>query len=381
MAAASLLCSLAFSGCRQQPAAATSQETLSPAVTSTAEPDASSDASAAASTANPATASGLYRYKAQFLGVFDTVTTVVGLATDETTFTAYVNRLKDFLTDYHELYDSFNNYDGVSNIKTINDQAGIVPVTVSQPVLDLMRQCLRANSLSGGQVNMALGPVLEIWHDYREAGLDDPATAALPTQSELSAANQYTDINQVQIDWEAGTVYLPDAHMSLDVGSGAKGLACERAVEDLVSAGMSNVLLSLGGNVMAAGYRDGVSEPWKVGIKDPTDEDGQTYIKAVSVSGVSVVTSGVYERYYTVDGQRYHHIINPQTLFPDNRYLSVTIIDASSGEADSLTTALFNMSIEDGKQMLSKLDHAEALWVLNSGEVEYTDGFAAYLVS
>ncbi|NJP40998.1 FAD:protein FMN transferase [Oscillospiraceae bacterium HV4-5-C5C] len=332
-------------------------------------------------TDNPVTASGLYRYKAQFLGVFDTVTTVVGLASDEATFTTYVNRLKDFLTNYHELYDSFDNYDGVNNIKTINDQAGIAPVTVSQPILDLMRQCLRANQLSGGQVNMALGPVLKIWHDYREAGLDDPASAALPSQAELNEADQYTDINQVQIDWEAGTVYLADSHMSLDVGSGAKGLACERAVEDLVSAGMSNVLLSLGGNVMAAGYRDGVSEPWKVGIKDPTDVDGQSYIKAVSVSGASVVTSGVYERYYTVDGQRYHHIIDPQTLFPDNRYLSVTIIDPSSGEADSLTTALFNMSIEDGKQMLSKLDHAEALWVLNSGEVEYTDGFAAYLVS
>lgn len=309
------------------------------------------------------TASGLQRFRGQFLGVFDTVTTVIGLAESEKEFDGYLEQIKSRLTHYHELYNAYDSYPNVNNIKTINEQAGLSPVAVDPAIIQLLEQCITANKLSHGYVNVAFGPVLKIWHDYRTAGIDDPLNASLPPLEKLQAANQFTDISQIQIDKEKNTVYLPLKDMSLDVGSGAKGLACELVAEEIQAAGLKNALISVGGNVRAIGYRDGQSERWKVGIQDPSDKSNSKYIRIAQVHDIAVVSSGVYERYYDVDGKRYHHIIHPQTLFPKNDFDAVSIIAPSSGFADSLTTALFNMSYEEGKAFIDGLDGVAALWI------------------
>ena len=311
---------------------------------------------------------GQKRYEASFLTLFDTVTTMVGYADSQETFTAQAQQIHDELLEYHQLYDIYNDYDGMNNLKTVNDNAGIAPVEVDSRILDMLEFSRELYEETGGRVNVAMGGVLSLWHDAREAGIEDPANAYLPDQDALEEAARHADWSNVVIDEEAGTVYLADPDMSLDVGAIAKGYAVERVCET-APAGM---LISVGGNVRATGPKPDGS-PWVVGIENP---DGGDFLHTLYVEDSSVVTSGDYQRYYLVDGQRYHHIIDPDTLYPATRWRSVSILCADSGIADSLSTALFTLSQEDGQKLLDAFD-AEALWMTQDGELLYSPGFQA----
>lgn len=311
---------------------------------------------------------GQKRYEASFLTLFDTVTTMVGYADSQETFTAQAQQIYDELLEYHQLYDIYNDYDGMNNLKTVNDNAGIAPVEVDARILDMLEFSKELYEETGGRVNVAMGGVLSLWHDAREAGIEDPANAYLPDQDALEEAARHAHWSNVVIDEEAGTVYLADPDMSLDVGAIAKGYAVERVCET-APAGM---LISVGGNVRATGPKPDGS-PWVVGIENP---DGGDFLHTLYVEDSSVVTSGDYQRYYLVDGQRYHHIIDPDTLYPATRWRSVSILCADSGIADSLSTALFTLSQEDGQKLLDAFD-AEALWMTQDGELLYSPGFQA----
>ena len=311
---------------------------------------------------------GQKRYEASFLTLFDTVTTMVGYADSEEAFTAQAQQIHDELLEYHQLYDIYNDYDGMNNLKTVNDNAGIAPVEVDARILDMLEFSKELYEETGGRVNVAMGGVLSLWHDAREAGIEDPANAYLPDQDALEEAARHADWSNVVMDEEAGTVYLADPDMSLDVGAIAKGYAVERVCET-APAGM---LISVGGNVRATGPKPDGS-PWVVGIENP---DGGDFLHTLYVEDSSVVTSGDYQRYYLVDGQRYHHIIDPDTLYPAARWRSVSILCADSGIADGLSTALFTLSQEDGQKLLDAFD-AEALWMTQDGELLYSPGFKA----
>lgn len=311
---------------------------------------------------------GQKRYEASFLTLFDTVTTMVGYADSEEAFTAQAQQIHDELLEYHQLYDIYNDYDGLNNLKTVNDNAGIAPVAVDEKILDMLEFSKDLYEETGGRVNVAMGGVLSLWHDAREAGIEDPANAYLPDQDALEEAARHADWSNVVIDEEAGTVYLADPDLSLDVGAIAKGYAVERVCET-APAGM---LISVGGNVRATGPKPDGS-PWVVGIENP---DGGDFLHTLYVEDSSVVTSGDYQRYYLVDGQRYHHIIDPDTLYPATRWRSVSILCEDSGIADGLSTALFTLSQEDGQKLLDAFD-AEALWMTQDGELLYSPGFQA----
>lgn len=315
------------------------------------------------------------RYEASFLELFDTMTTVVGYAESEEDFRADVEKIHTELLELHQLYDIYNNYEGINNIKTINDNAGVRPVTVDRRIIELLLFSKEAYELTGGRVNVAMGRVLSIWHAYRTAGVDDPEHARLPSQSDLESASLHTDIGSLVIDEDASTVYLSDPESMLDVGSIAKGYATEQVCRRA----RAGLLVSVGGNVRATGAKNSNGDPWIVGIQDPRGETG-VYLHTVNVTNVSVVTSGSYQRYYTVDGKQYCHIIDSETLWPSDRYLSVTIITADSGLADVLSTALYTMSLDDGLALITSLDDTEASWVLPDGSVKYSgEGYREYI--
>ncbi len=308
------------------------------------------------------------RFSGQFLSLFDTVTQVVGYAEDQAAFQAYMEQLYDELEVYHQLYDIYQDYPGVTNIKSINDAAGLAPVTVDEKIIDLLLFAREAYDLSGGRLNMAMGSVLSIWHDYRTAGIDDPLQARLPPRDLLEEAVRHTSIEAVVIDEEASTVYLADPAMSLDVGALAKGFATQRVGAFIVDQGLTDVLLSVGGNVRAFGEKAG-GQLWQVGIKDPFSDGDLT---VVNLSDRAVVTSGDYIRAYTVDGRRYHHLIDPDTLFPANFFAAVTVICPDSGLADALSTSLFLMPYEEGRALVDALEEVEALWVFHDGSTAGT---------
>ena len=316
------------------------------------------------------------RYEQTFFDVFDTVTTVIVYDTSEKNADAVLERAHDLLLEYHQLYDVYNAYDGMNNLYTVNRNAGKTPVTVDTRILDLIRFAKELFTLTNGRTNIAMGSVTELWRVCREAGLEDPDNAALPAEEELTRAAQHTNIEDVLVDESANTVQLADSEMLLDVGAIAKGYAVQQVIETLKSEGVTSLLLSAGGNVAAIGTRpDGTN--WKVGIQDPY---GSGLICAVNVDAQSLVTSGTYERYYTVDGKNYHHIIDPETLYPSAYYDSVSVLCADSGLADALTTGLFCMPLEEGQRLVASLDRVEALWVQPDGTQVMSAGFGAFII-
>jgi thiamine biosynthesis lipoprotein len=332
------------------------------------------------------------RYQAQFLELFDTVTTIVGYAESKEIFSEFAQFVYDDLEVYHKLYDKYHDYEGVNNIKTINDNAGVAPVKVDPRVIDMLLFSREANELSDGMVNVAFGAVLEVWHDYREEGTDDPTIAKVPPMELLQEKAQHTDINKLIIDEAASTVYLEDPEMSLDVGAIAKGYATEAVAQNAMVKGYTNGLLSVGGNVRAIGSKGysvleegdpgegiGAEDSWNVGIQNPEDESAENYLYILNIENLSLVSSGDYERYYTVDGVEYHHIIDPNTLLPAENFTAVSIVTENSGLADALSTAIFNLPYEKGLQLIEDLEGTEALWVMSDGSQQFSSGFEALI--
>lgn len=309
----------------------------------------------------------LKQYNASFLTLFDTVTTIVGRAESEELFQEKAQQIHDELLYYHQLFDIYNSYDGMNNLKTINDQAGIAPVVVDQAIVDLLLDSKEYYDLTNGRVNVAMGSVLRLWHEARRDGEDDPMNAYLPGDTALLDASEHTSIDDIIIDVQASTVFLMDPQMRLDVGAVAKGWSAQRVAEGLET----GLLISVGGNVCATGPKDDKGTPWVVGIDNP-DKEG--YLHTVYVSKGSVVTSGDYQRWYIVGDTMYHHIIDPDTLYPGRYWKSVTIVCEDSGLADALSTALFLLPFEDGQAILSQCG-AEALWMDQDGNIFYSTEF------
>ena len=312
------------------------------------------------------------QYTATFLTLFDTVTTIIGRAENEDAFKQTTQAIHDDLQRYHELFDIYNDYEGVNNIKTINDNAGIAPVEVDQAVIDLLLDCKKYYDLTDGKVNAAMGSVLYLWHEARNDGINDPQNAALPSMETLQEAANHCSFDSVIIDETAKTVYITDKETRLDVGAIAKGWATQRAAENAPS----GMLISVGGNVCATGPKLADGTPWVIGIQDPDASDKNLH--TVFITENSVVTSGDYQRTYVVEGKPYHHIIDPDTLMPGTYWRSVSIICHDSGLADALSTALFLMDREAGEALALSCG-AEVFWVDADGQEFMTDGFEKML--
>ena len=312
------------------------------------------------------------QYTATFLNLFDTVTTIVGRGESEEAFRTEAEKIRENLQYYHELFDIYHDYDGIFNLKTINDHAGIAPVKVDRAVIELLLDCKYYYNLTGGKVNVAMGGVLQLWHDARSDGIRDPQTAKLPSAEKLQEAAKHGDIESIHIDEEASTVYIADPMTRLDVGAVAKGWATQKVAE-LAPEG---ILISVGGNVCATGPKMKDGTPWVIGIQDPDETDKNLH--SLYLTKGCVVTSGDYQRTYMVDGMSYHHIIDPETLMPSGYWRSVSIVCEDSALADALSTGLFLMDRQQG-EALAKQCGADVLWVAADGETFMTAGFAKRL--
>ena len=318
------------------------------------------------------------RYSSSFFDTFDTLVTVYGYTKDATEFNEYMGLAHSRFIELHEMFDIYNDYEGVNNIKTINDKAGIEPVKVRSEIIGLLKEAKRLYAETGGRVNIAMGSVLRVWHDYREAGLADPELAELPSYDRLQEAGRHTDLDKVIIDEQTGTVYIEDALLRLDVGAIAKGYACQLVKQELTEAGFESFVISAGGNVCTAGEpAEEGQTAWLVGIQNPDTQAAAEIVDTLEVRDKSVVTAGGYQRYYTVNGERYHHIIEKDTYMPANYYESVTVIGDDSGVADFLSTTLFLMPLDEGKALAKEMN-VDAMWIFRDGSFDNTDGYRQY---
>ena len=308
------------------------------------------------------------QFTATFLTLFDTVTNITGFAESKEAFQEKAQTVHDELLVYHQLFDIYNDYPGVNNLKTVNDNAGIAPVAVDKKIIALLQDCKDYYELTGGKVNVAMGSVLRLWHEARNDSFNDPLNAYLPDAEKLSQAAEHVDMSCVVIDEAACTVFITDPQVRLDVGAVAKGWA----VQQVSLIAPENMLLSVGGNVCATGPKDAKGTPWVIGIQDP--DNGSGHLHTLEVIGGSVVTSGDYQRNFAVDGKLYHHIIDPVTLFPSEYWRSVSVVCEDSGLADALSTALFLLPKAEGQQLLEKCD-AKAMWLDRDGNLFYSPGF------
>ena len=309
----------------------------------------------------------LKQYTATFLTVFDTVTTIVGRDVSEAAFTEKAQAVHEELLTCHRLFDIYNVYEGLNNLKTINDHPGEA-VSVDPILIELLCDCKAYYELTNGRVNAAMGSVLRLWHEAREDGLNDIANAYLPDADALAEAARHTDWENVVIDAENCTVTITDPALRLDVGAIAKGWTVQRVAENAPE----GLLISVGGNVCATGPKDASGTPWVVGVQDP--DGGENYLHTLYLTRGSMVTSGDYQRAYLVDGKIYHHIIDPDTLYPGTLWRAVTVVCPDSGLADALSTALFLLPMEEGQKLLTACE-SFAMWVDADGKMYYSEGF------
>jgi thiamine biosynthesis lipoprotein len=323
--------------------------------------------------ATPATQA--QRFTGHFFDTFDTVVTLIGYA-PQATFDNAFKAVQDRFVYLHRLFDKYNAYEGVTNLYTINQEAAKGPVKVAPEIMELLVRCRELQKQFPGATDIAMGSVLNIWHDHREAAEADPQSATVPAMEELQKAAAHMNMDNVVLDTENSTVLFTDPEMSLDVGAVAKGYAAESAAQLLLNSPMPSFILNAGGNVRSGQPPQDGRSAWGVGIQDPFAQsfsDAPT-IETLFLSGKSVVTSGINERYFEVDGVRYHHLIDPDTLQPGRYMASVTIVTEDSFLADFLSTTLFLTPYEEGRALIDSLPDVEALWVLLDGTIHMSDG-------
>ncbi|MEG1875563.1 MAG: FAD:protein FMN transferase [Angelakisella sp.] len=321
------------------------------------------------------------KYSTQFMGAFDTVFQLVGYAVSQTEFQRQADYTQQRFTQLSHQFDRFYEYEGVNSIKTVNDNAGIAPVAVAPVVLDLVDLCRDWYDKTDCQTDISMGAVLSVWHTYM-ATYRGEENGTLPTDSELEAAAALHGMEHIVTDRGAGTLYLDKAGLELDLGAAAKGYAAELVANELVERGFSSFLISAGGNVVSRQPPlDGVRGSWGVGIQDPfadPNDPSAASLDVVFVTGEAVVTSGDYQRFYMADGQRIHHIIDPDTHLPANYYRGLTVVHQNSGIADILSTALFCMDYPTGRAFADQ-HQLKVYWVFPDGSVNYTDALKPQL--
>ena len=311
---------------------------------------------------------------------FDTVYAYSETGYDQELMQKHYETGTDLFSYYNSLFDIYQNYEGIDGLKAVNDNAGIAPVKVDAEIIDMLKEAKYFYDLTDGKFDVTMGALMQVWHTYRENGMKDneagtPAPA--PSEEELQEAYACRGWDKVIIDEENSTVFLTDSCMSLDAGGIAKGYAAEKIAQAIDSGEIISATINAGRNIRTIHVKPDDS-PWRIAIQDPGGEGSIIIVEAED--SVSFVTSGDYERYYTgEDGIVYHHIIDPDTMKPSVLYHSVSVITKDSGAADCLSTALFNLSVEDGKKAIAQYkkdsgEECEAVWMMDPDKTQNESG-------
>lgn len=297
------------------------------------------------------------------------------------------------LLKYHQYFDKYNAYTGVNNVFTINENNDKA-TTIDKDLYDAIAYVLtNERTIKVGNTamfNIALNPVLKVWHDARENPLCTTSfgtdTCPVPTQDSLS---QPFNINpdDIILDQEALTIAFAKPNMSLDLGGFGKGYASEIVTDYLDELGYSYILNSGNSNVKAGGVNPNNNDGfYYIALLEPSFEaySSDYYVTLKISEGVSIVTSGNYQRYFIgkEDGKYYNHIIDPRTYLPSgdlDHPTAVSVLFEDGGMADIYSTAVYLLGYTDGLAYVESVEGLEAVWYLSDGSVAYSSGFEQYL--
>ena len=273
------------------------------------------------------------------------------------------NEIEKIYKEYHELADRYHGYDNLKNVYYIkNNDSNEETIKIDSKLCNMIKLGLDYNEKTNGSFNINMADILDVWKEYREN------RNGIPTKEELEDAK--SKINPIILN---DNCELKNNHPSIDLGAIAKGYATEKVGEYLKEKGISKFIINAGGNVLVGEHYD--NSKYKIGLEKP-DQTKEIY-KVLKLNNTSVVTSGGYERFYTYEGKTYHHIIDYNTMYPANYFKSVTVITKDSGLADTLSTSLFLMSVEDGKKLIKDLD-VDVIWYTIDDEIIKTEGIKGY---
>jgi len=276
------------------------------------------------------------------------------------------NQMLDEMFNKIRVYENrYSRHMADSEIAKINESRG-KKVPVSNDTMDMIEKSLYFSTLSDGLFDIGVGALVDLW----DINGENPHK---PQQAEIDAVLKDIDYRKITLDKENNTISIPNTSMLIDSGAIAKGYITDRLVMYLKEKNVDSALLNLGGNLYLYGSKKDGS-PWNIGIRNPFGFQGD-YIGTVTIKNLSVVTSGIYERYFEENGVRYHHIFNPRTGYPEeNNLASVSILAESSTMADGLSTATFLLGLEDGMALIESLDGIEAIMVTKDNKIHLSSG-------
>ncbi len=280
--------------------------------------------------------------------------------------------LDDIFARLRQIEDELGVDKGGSRIRALNAAAGMGPVAVGADALAIVKRDLDLSAWSDGAFDPSVGPLVKLWG----IGTDH---ARLPSSREIADAMQLVGWKDIVLDEGRGTVFLKRRGMALDLGSTSKGYAADEVARLVLAAQVKGAVIDLGGNVLVVGNRpDG--KPWRIGLQNPFSSDRGTYLGIAQLTSMTMVTSGVYERFF-VDkgsGKRYHHILDTRTGYPvDNGLMSVTVISPKSFDADGFTTTVFALGRERG-MALAKARGIDVIVVDSDRKIFMSPGASTY---
>ncbi|MCH5250471.1 MAG: FAD:protein FMN transferase [Lachnospiraceae bacterium] len=287
--------------------------------------------------------------------------------------TIYDSGKEDCLDGCMELADKYEKMLSAtvegSDIWNINHSGGAA-VVVSDETLELIKTALYYCELTEGRIDFTVESVSKLW-DFHGESSNDIAADRVPDLESIEESLRHVDYHNLVIDKNNVTLKDPDACISL--GFIAKGFIADRIKEYLLSQDVKSAIINLGGNLLAVGSKpDGT--PFNFGIQRPFDEQG-AIIDSLDVSDASLVSSGVYERYFYQDDTLYHHILDTSTGYPiSNNLFGVTILSDSSVTGDALSTSCFVLGLNEGMELVEKLEGVEAIFITNDYELHYSSG-------
>jgi len=254
-----------------------------------------------------------------------------------------------------------------TDIDRINQAAGTESVSVSPVTYQVIKDSLVYSQLTDGLFDITAGPLIDLW-------AIDPPDGHVASPAELAIVLPKIDYNRIDL-LEENKVGLADAGMEINLGAIAKGTISDKIKAQMLDAGVTSALINLGGNVLMLGSKPDGSD-FSIGVQDPVDDRG-AYLLSLSLKDKAVVSSGDYERYFEVDGVRYHHILNPITGFPASTNIAQVTIVADTGEqADGLSTSFLLLGVEKGLAMLDTVGGVEAVLVTKDNNIYITPGLS-----
>ncbi|MDR2185214.1 MAG: FAD:protein FMN transferase [Treponema sp.] len=295
---------------------------------------------------------------------------------------------------YGEVFSRLRELEGIlsansadSVLAAVNAAAGVEPVPAGEDLIRVLERALYFAQASGGAFDPSIGPLVRLWGIGTER-------AGVPEAGKIEEALSLVDWRDVRLDRERGTVFLARPGMALDLGAIAKGYAADEAVKIIAAAEIPLAVIDLGGNIYVYGEKQG-DRPWRIGIQDPLEPRG-VYLGVLErkspetqsprrgdrqggrdpLANKTVVTSGIYERFFEHAGRHYHHILSTRNGYPaETDLLSVTVIAENSMDADALSTAAFALGWEQGSALIRD-EGAEAVFVFAGRSIRCSAGAA-----